>query len=283
VIGLNRDLAPISEKAWERLECEARDVLELHLAARKLVDFQGPLGWDHSAIDLGRVEPLEGVGRSGALVRRRVVRPLIELRVPFELEREELERVDRGASSVDLDPLRDAARAFAAAEDAAIFEGYADADIPGLLTDAANEGVAVSKKCVHLPDAVSAALEQLRQAGVSGPYGVALGPDLYAALDRTAGEGGYPVLRHVQRLIDRPVVWAPSLRGGVVVSLRGGDFKLVCGRDAAIGYWSHDDKKLRLYLEESFSAELDGPEAAVPLLPPDLDLPPPRSQEDTQA
>ena len=270
MIGLNRDLAPISEKAWERLESEARDMLSLHLAARRLVDFEGPLGWDHSAIDLGRVETLEGEAGAGALVRRRVVRPLIELRVPFELERAELERVDRGASSVDLDPLREAARIFAAAEDSAIFEGYADADIPGLLTDATNEGVAISGESVHLPDAISEALEQLRQAGVAGPYAVALGPDAHAALDRTSGEGGYPVLRHVQRLIDGPVVWAPSLRGGVVVSLRRGDFKLVCGRDAAIGYLSHDEEKIRLYLEESFSAELNGPEAAVPLLPPDL-------------
>lgn len=270
MIALNRDLAPISEKAWERLEDEARDVLNSHLAARRLVDFEGPLGWEHSAIDLGRVEPLEGVaGSGGALVRRRVVRPLIELRVPFELEREELERVDRGASSVDLDSLRDAARTFAIAEDTAIFEGYADADIPGLLTNASNEGVAIPEVDVDFPAVVSEALEQLRRAGVAGPYGVALGPVAYAMLCRTTGTGGYPVLRHVQRLIDRPVVWAPSLDGGVVVSLRGGDFRLVCGRDAAIGYLSHDDKRLCLYLEESFSAELNGPEAAVPLLPPD--------------
>jgi len=265
MIGLNRDLAPISQKGWERLESEAREVLQLHMAARKLVDFEGPHGWDHSAIDLGRVDPLERMTNDGALIRRRVVRPLIELRVPFEIEREELERVDRGAAKVDLDPLRDAARSFAAAEDSALFEGFADADIPGLLSDAANKAVVVPREGVHLPDAISAALEQLRQSGVSGPYAVALGPDLYAALDRTAGDGGYPVLKHVQRLIDRPVVWAPSLRGGVVVSLRGGDFKLVCGRDAAIGYLSHDDKSVRLYLEESFSAEVNGPEAAVPL------------------
>jgi len=195
-----------------------------------------------------------------------VVRPLIELRVPFELDRGELERIDRGARAVDLDSLRDAARVFAAAEDSALFEGYADADIPGLLTDSTNEGVALSERPEDWPGAVSEALEQLRQAGVAGPYVLALGPDAYAALDRTARDGGYPVLRHVQRLIDRPVVWAPSLRGGLVVSQRGGDFKLVCGRDATIGYLSHDEKRVCLYLEESFSAELSGPEAVVPLL-----------------
>jgi len=270
LIGLNRHLAPISENAWNRLESEARDVLQIHLAARRLVDFEGPLGWEHSAVDLGRVERLESGGESGALVRRRVVRPLIEIRVPFVLDRAELEHVDRGASSVDLEPLRDAARIFAAAEDSAMFEGYADADIPGIVTDAENEGVALpgpAEQAVRLPDAVSEALEQLRQAGVAGPYALALGPDAHGALTRTSGDGGYPVLRHVQRLIDAPVIWAPTLRGGLVASLRGGDFKLVCGRDAAIGYLGHDDDALRLYLEESFSAELSGPEAVVPLLP----------------
>ena len=73
----------------------------------------------------------------------------------------------------------------------------------------------------------------------------------------------------VERLIDGPLVWAPSLRGGVVVSLRGGDFRLVCGRDASLGYSAHDDKTVQLYIEESFSAELNGPEAVVPLLPPE--------------
>lgn len=266
MIGLNRELAPISERGWERIEQEAREVLRLHLAARRLVDFEGPLGWEHSVVDLGRVEPVRGFARSGASFTRRVVRPLVELRVAFELERRELERIDRGAASVDLDPLRDAARLFAAAEDSALFDGHDDAGIPGLIAGAANPGVALPVEPAELPLAVSEALEQLRQAGVGGPYGVALGPGPFTALSRTVGAGGYPVMKHLQQLIDRPVVWAPSLSGGVALSLRGGDFKMICGRDAAIGYLSHDEKQVRLYLEESFSAELLGPEAAVPLL-----------------
>jgi uncharacterized linocin/CFP29 family protein len=266
MIGLNRDLAPISESAWERIEKEARDVLRLHLAARRLVDFEGPLGWDHSAVDLGRVEPLAGKQRFAASFRRRVVRPMVELRVPFELDRGELERIDRGAASVDLEPLRDAARQFAAAEDSALFEGHDGAGIPGLISGAANPGVVLPADPALLPGTVGEALEQLRQAGVGGPYGVALGPTVFAGLSRTVGDGGYPMMKHLQQLIDRPVVWAPSLSGGIAVSLRGGDFKLICGRDAAIGYLSHDEKQVRLYLEESFSAELTGPEAAVPLL-----------------
>lgn len=266
MIGLNRHLAPMSERAWGQVEDEAREMLKLHLAARRLMDFEGPLGWEYSAIDLGRIQRLEGTTSATAMVRRRVVRPLIELRVSFELAREQLERIDRGAGSVDLDPLRDACLEFAAAEDAALLEGYADGDVPGLLTDAETEGVALPADASRLPEVVSRALDQLRRGGVAGPYAIALGPEMYAGLDETAGDGGYPVLRHVQSLVDHSIVWAPTLRGGAVVSLRGGDFKFVCGRDATIGYSSHDDECVRLYLEESFNAVLDGPEAVVPLL-----------------
>jgi uncharacterized linocin/CFP29 family protein len=196
------------------------------------------------------------------------VRPLVELRVAFELDRRELDRIDRGAASVDLDPLRDAAREFAAAEDSALFDGIDEAGIPGLVTSAANHGVALPEDPEQMPGAIGEALEALRQAGVGGPYAVALGPTAFTALTRTVGDGGYPVMKHVSQLIDRPIVWAPSLEGGIVVSLRGGDFRLICGRDASIGYVSHDEKQVRLYFEESFGAELIGPEAAVPLLLP---------------
>jgi uncharacterized linocin/CFP29 family protein len=51
----------------------------------------------------------------------------------------------------------------------------------------------------------------------------------------------------------------------VVVSLRGGDFELVVGRDFSIGYLDHDAKRVRLYIEERFTFRLLSPQAAVPL------------------
>ena len=266
MIGLNRNLAPLSERAWKRVEQEACGVLRLHLSARRLVDFEGPLGWEHSAIDLGRLDTLDS-GVPKLLLRRRVVRPLVELRLAFTLERQELERIDRGASTIDLGSLQDAARVFAAAEDQLLFEGNTEADIPGLLNCATQKPVPLPADPLRVPEAITQALEQLRLAGVAGPYTAALGPAAHAALNSGTGEGGYPVVRHVEGLLDRPVVFAPSLAGGLVLSLRGGDFKLVCGRDVAIGYESHDDRRVTLFLEESFSAELNGPEAIVPLLP----------------
>jgi uncharacterized linocin/CFP29 family protein len=264
VIELHRALAPLSEKAWEHVEHEAREVLRARLAARRLVDFVGPLGWDHSAVDLGDVEPLDQSAANGAFLRLRRVRSLAELRVPFELERAQLDRIDRGATRVDLDPLHAAAKAFAAAEDGVIFDGCAAAAIPGIVADSTQKAVPLPHDPIDLPSALTEALGQLRQAGVAGPYALALGPEPYAALE-AAGGGGFPVRDHVQRMVCGPVVWAPSLRGGVVLSRRGGDFRLVCGRDAAIGYLAHDDSVVRLYLEESFTAQVDAPEAAVAL------------------
>jgi uncharacterized linocin/CFP29 family protein len=264
VIELHRALAPLSAKAWHRVEQEAREVLRTRLAARRLVDFVGPLGWDHSAVDLGEVEPLDQSAPNGAFMRLRRVRPLTELRVPFELEREQLDLIDRGAGRVDLDPLHAAAKSFAASEDSVLFDGCPAAAIPGIVADSTQKAVPLPRDPLDLPGAITEALGLLRQAGVSGPYALALGPEPYAALEG-AGGGGYPVRDHVQRLLGGPAVWAPSLRGGVVVSRRGGDFRFVCGRDAAIGYLAHDDHTVRLYLEESFSAQVDTPEAAVPL------------------
>lgn len=264
-MSLHRELAPLSEAAWKAIEEEAADVLKLHLGARRLMDFEGPLGWSHSALDLGDVDELEGTVK-GARVRRRRVRPLIELRVPFRLPRREIERIDRGARDPELGAVHEAAQLFAAAEDTALFEGYADAGIPGLVTDAGQEGVLLPAEDAGLVDAVADALAQLRRAAVGGPYGLALGPEAYRCLDRGAVDG-YPVRRHVQRLIDGPLVWSAALNGGAVVSLRGGDARFVCGRDVAVGYRSHDEESVSLYLEESFTAELLEPAAAVPLLP----------------
>ena len=62
-VGMNhllRSIAPIPESGWGLLDTEARERLTGALAARKLVDFSGPLGWEHSATDLGRTEAVAG-------------------------------------------------------------------------------------------------------------------------------------------------------------------------------------------------------------------------------
>ena len=48
---------------------------------------------------------------------------------------------------------------------------------------------------------------------------------------------------------------------------RGGDFELHLGSDLAIGYLSHSETHVKLYLEETLTFRLLTAEAAVAILP----------------
>jgi uncharacterized linocin/CFP29 family protein len=50
-----------------------------------------------------------------------------------------------------------------------------------------------------------------------------------------------------------------------VLTTRGGDFGLYLGEDVSIGYLGHDDKTVRLYLQETFTFLLLTTEASVAL------------------
>ena len=101
-------------------------------------------------------------------------------------------------------------------------------------------------------------------SGISGPFGLALGSDPYRLVIENT-EKGYPLASHLSQITEGPIVWAPGLDGGILVSLRGGDFVLDSGQDLSIGYDSHDAVTVQLYLEESISFHVATPEAAVAL------------------
>src|SRR3954453_2606464 len=99
---LLRELAPGTDAGWEELEEEARNHLTVHLAARKLVDFSGPHGWERSATNLGRTKTHALAAVEGVGARRRRVLPIVETRAWFSLSRSELDIIDKGAVDVDL-------------------------------------------------------------------------------------------------------------------------------------------------------------------------------------
>jgi uncharacterized linocin/CFP29 family protein len=70
----------------------------------------------------------------------------------------------------------------------------------------------------------------------------------------------------VRQLLDGPLVWAPAVNGAVVLSLRGGDFELTVGQDLSIGYLTHSDTTVQLYLQDTLAFRALAPEAAVPLV-----------------
>lgn len=262
---LLRELAPISTVGWQEIEKEATRTLKTTLAARKLVDFIGPQGWTASAVGTGRSDSVASPGEANVRARLRKVLPLVELRVLFEMSREDLDDIERGAKDPDTDAVIAAARAIAMAEDRAVFHGFAAAGIRGICETQAKQGLPIGDDYEQFPEVVTTALNRLRDEGVDGPYAIALGEECWRGLTATT-HGGYPVMEHIRHLVDGPMVWAPGLDGSLVLSMRGDDFQLTVGEDFSIGYLGHDHDKVRLYIEETFTFWLLSPQAAIPLI-----------------
>jgi uncharacterized linocin/CFP29 family protein len=262
---LMRDLAPVTDDAWTQIDEEASRSLKHFLAARRLVDFSGPQGWGYSAVDVGRVDPLDSVDLGSVEAALRKVVPLVELRSPFSLAKSELAAADRGATDLDLDPVIAAGRAAALAEDHLVFHGYQQGAVPGIVTTSPHQPVAVSDDYSRYPEHVAQAVAALRAADVAGPYAIGLGARCFTGVTETTEHGGYPVFEHLRQILGGPVVWAPAVDGAVVLSQRGGDFELTIGEDFSVGYRSDDTTSVNLYIEESLSFRINTPDAAVHL------------------
>lgn len=264
--NLHRELAPISEAAWAQIEEETSRTIKRYLAGRRVADVNGPAGSALAAVGTGHQSAIAAPA-DGVIARQREVRSLVELRIPFELARQMVDDVERGANDSDWQPAKDAARKLAYAEDRAIFEGYAAAGIVGVRQGTSNPKMSLPTDVRKYPETFAQALSQLRLVGVNGPYSILLGADAYTELAETS-DYGYPVLEHVKRLVDGKIIWASAIDGAFVVTTRGGDLDLHLGQDASIGYLSHTDTHVRLYLQETFTFLYLTGESAVAFAPP---------------
>ena len=198
----------------------------------------------------------------------RRAQPLVEMRVPMKVSLAELDAVARGATDPDLEPPwwrpprrrpTPRTRRSSTASPAA--------GIKGIIPASPHAPHKLPADVRELPGAILAARETLRQAGVSGPYALALAAPIYAQV-LAAAEDGYPLAKRLtQQVLDGPLVRAPAIDGGVLLSLRGGDYELHVGQDLSVGYAAHDRQIVELYLTESFTFRTLEPAAAVALLP----------------
>ncbi|MBO2446044.1 bacteriocin family protein [Actinomadura barringtoniae] len=261
--NLHRELAPISAAAWAEIESEAKRTFERHVAGRRVVDLEGPGGAEVAAVGTGHLAridpPTDGVS---AWVRQ--AQSIVELRVPFTVDRQAVDDVERGAKDSDWQPVKDAAKQIAFAEDRMIFDGYGAAGIGGIRPTSDNAPVALPADAKDYPDAVSQAITELRLAGVNGPYSVLLSAAAYTAVSETS-DHGYPIHEHLARLITGEIVWAPAIEGALVLSTRGGDYELHLGDDLSIGYLSHDADSVQLYFYETLTFFAYTAEASVAL------------------
>ncbi len=257
---LRKSMAPVSDEAWAEINATAKEVLSSVLSARKFVDVDGPRGWNFAALSTGRIHVPEG--QKGAVKYGiHQVLPLVEARIPFELNIWELDNVARGAEDIDLAALEEAARKIAQFEESVIYDGFKPGSVSGLKGSSVNEVLTFPEAGEEIIGVVSQALASLKAASVEGPYSLVLSTEKWQRVNSYVR--GYPLRKQLESLLGGSIIMAPYVKDAYLVSERGGDLKMVIGQDLSIGYESHNGKTVKLYFTESFTFQVIEPAAVA--------------------
>lgn len=266
---LRRNAAPLSEKAWKEIDETAAAMFKQTVVARRIVDFDGPRGWNHVATQLGTFKP-ETVSTQSGKVRFSLPDALLltEIRSDFTLSWSDIDIFERVGPTLESKAIEESARETALAEDGLVFFGSSQS--AGLLKHHDTPRIALSDWSVpgRVVTDILAAVEKLDALGIKGPYEVVLSPHHYYSYLRQTGEGGaYPAAKQLGIVIEK-VHNSPVIDGAALFSTRGGDFLLTVGGDFTVGYRSHNDTAVHLFCVETVAAQLLTPEA-VCLIRPD--------------
>ncbi len=256
---LKRSLAPLAHEAWEEIEERAAQVLKTHLSARRVVKVEGPKGWDYSAIATGRLDLIKeenGAVTSGLYN----VQPLVETRITFELDRWEMDNIIRGAKDIDLEALEAAAEKIASFEENAIYNGYKKGNIKGLVESASHK-LAFGNNAESIMQAISQGILKLRDSYVSGPYTLVVGEEAYKSVNTIVN--GYPLKKIIEDLLGTEIIYTKNLSGALLLPYDHSDLEMTIGQDFSIGYESHDNHKVKLFITESFTFRVLDPTIIV--------------------
>ncbi|MFP4180223.1 MAG: family 1 encapsulin nanocompartment shell protein [Spirochaetaceae bacterium] len=249
---LRRALAPVSNEGWQEIDTFAADYLRNSLTGRRLVDVEGPRGWGYHAASNGRLGEIKKTGKVSYGLYD--VRPLLELRVPFELDIWELDNAARGAEDVDLDALEKAAEEAASFEDGVIFEGLGEAGVTGLSKAGERPSIQFPQDPEQMIQAVSQGIGELMKDGIEGPYSLAVPLEIWKQLSSYIK--GRSLKTHLEQLLGGSVLPTRHLEAPLLVSIRGGDFLMTIGQDLSIGYGTHSSTTVELYFTESFTFQV---------------------------
>ncbi|MDJ0667131.1 MAG: family 1 encapsulin nanocompartment shell protein [Desulfobacterales bacterium] len=253
---LKRELAPIPAEAWAEIDAQATRSLKAILSARKVIDLSGPMGPDFPGVPEGRLEFPDRQPDGGLNYGIHKVHHLVETRIPFTLDIDEMDNAVRGAKDIDLANLEDAAKKIALFEESAVYHGLADANIHGLRQCQGDECLSIGSTPEQLLEAIAEGLTVFAGRSVEGPFALVVGPKLWSRM--SAHFQGYPVKMQAENILGGQVLLSPYLSDAFeneayMISQRGGDFEIILGNDLAIGYERHDTQTVTLYFTSSFT------------------------------
>ena len=248
---LYRDLAPVSKEAWEEIDETAARVLRSYLSARKVVNVNGPKGLDFNVITEGRLVEVEDDSETDVCYAPYKVQPLVESRIEFEMNRWELDNIQRGAKDVDYEPLEKATEKIALFEDKAIFNGLKNGMIEGLDDSKELKAIPLGDNPNEIMAAITKGIVKLRESYAEGSFSLIVNKDAYNKI--ISKETSYPLDRRIEDLIEGKIILSYAADGAYLLPYNHEDLELTIGRDFSIGYQSHTNDKVRFFITESFT------------------------------
>ncbi|MDP2844184.1 MAG: family 1 encapsulin nanocompartment shell protein, partial [Acetobacterium sp.] len=179
---LKREIAPLTQLAWSEIDGRAEAVLKSRLTARKAVTVNGPKGLAFTSVSEGRLELIdddENLVKTGIFK----IKPLVEARISFTLNRWELDNLTRGAKDIDLTNLEEAVQKIAEFEETAVYKGFDAGQIKGLETVSANEKIPFGETDSQIMEAISKGLVTLKEKFEAGPFVLIVGEVAYNRLN----------------------------------------------------------------------------------------------------
>lgn len=161
---LKRELAPIAAEAWAEIDAQATRGLKALLSGRKVIPVSGPMGPNFPGVPEGRLDfPKDQAEGITFGIHR--VHHLVEVRVPFAVDVQEMDNVVRGARDIDLRDLEQAAQKIALFEERVIYHGLPEANIRGLKACTGGECLTIGTAAEQLLEAVAEGVTRCRRFG----------------------------------------------------------------------------------------------------------------------
>jgi uncharacterized linocin/CFP29 family protein len=245
---LKRKLAPISTRAWEEIDRRAKDILLRYLSARKFVRVDGPKGLDHSAVTEGRIKVHHDDLLNYGIFN---VKPLVEPRASFKLNRWELDNIERGAKDINLVPLDEAVKRIALFEEKAIFQGLEEAAIIGLEKSSSHEPITFGDTESEILASISQGVITLEDSISSKPYAFVVGEELWCKLNAIGKE--ISLISRIEEIIGGKVIVSRSIEGAILLPFDNENIELSIGEDFSIGYQEHTETEIKLFITETFT------------------------------
>lgn len=257
---LKRELAPLTDEAWNEIESRAKQVFESYLSARKVVHVNGPFGWDYTVLTEGRLTNIEG--KDGEVYTGIYeAKPLLETRINFELNRWEMDNLIRGAKDIDLSPLEDAVKKSALFEENTLYNGHASSNIQGIQQVAANKAISFGSNGPDIMESIIQGMLTLKQAFAQKPYTLVTGIEAWRRINREVQ--GYPLSKQIEELLGSKIVCSEVVDGALLLPYNHDDLEMTIGRDFSIGYEASNQKIIQLFITESFTFRVLDPALIV--------------------